>query len=102
MAKPGLLRKLDSSTRGDRGFSLTPELIERIFSEARPLGHHEDRGHLNLGFGFLYYALARTLRPRHVVVIGSGYGFSVACLALGLRDNRKGRLSFVDPSYSVL
>jgi hypothetical protein len=26
----------------------------------------------------------------------------VACLALGLKDNRAGSLSFVDPSYSVL
>jgi hypothetical protein len=36
------------------------------------------------------------------VVIGSGYGFSVVCLALGLKDNRSGRLTFVDPSYSLL
>ena len=35
-------------------------------------------------------------------MIGSGFGFSVVCLALGLRDNAKGRLTFVDPSYSVL
>jgi len=84
------------------GFSLTPELIDEIFRHARPLGHHEDREQLNLGFGFLYYSLVRTLRPKHALVIGSGYGFSVTCLALGLRDNDKGRLSFVDPSYSVV
>jgi predicted O-methyltransferase YrrM len=84
------------------GFSLTPELIQEIFRHARPLGHHEDGRSLNLGFGFLYYGLVRTLRPKHVAVIGSGYGFSVACLALGLRDNGKGQLSFVDPSYSIL
>jgi hypothetical protein len=42
------------------------------------------------------------LRPRHVVVIGSGFGFSVVCLALGLKDNGKGKLDFIDPSYSVL
>ena len=89
--------------RGERaGFSLTPELIEEIFRHARPLGHHEDRERLNLGFGFLYYALARTLRPKHALVIGSGFGFSVTCLALGLRDNDRGRLSFVDPSYSIV
>jgi hypothetical protein len=35
-------------------------------------------------------------------VIGSGYGFSVVCLALGLKDNGRGRLSFVDPAYSLL
>jgi predicted O-methyltransferase YrrM len=84
------------------GFSLSPDLLRSIFQHARPLGHHEDAAGLNLGFGFLYYGMARTLRPKHVVVIGSGFGFSVVCLALGLKDNARGRLSFVDPSYSVL
>ncbi len=87
---------------GQEGFSLAPGLIEDLFRHARPLGHHEDRERLNLGFGFIYYALARTLRPKHVLVIGSGFGFSVACFALALRDNGTGRLLFVDPSYSVL
>jgi hypothetical protein len=87
---------------GDKGFCLNPDLIRAILSHARPLGHNEAAEDLNLGFGFLYYALARALRPKHVVVIGSGFGFSVVCLALGLRDNAKGQLSFVDPSYSVL
>lgn len=84
------------------GFSLNADLIREIFAHAKPLGHHESAGELNLGFGFLYYSLARMLRPRHVVVIGSGFGFSVVCLALGMKDNGKGRLTFVDPSYSVL
>jgi Methyltransferase domain len=83
------------------GFSLNPEIIGAILQYAKPLGHHEAPDNLNLGFGFLYYALVRTLRPRHVVVIGSGFGFSVVCLALALQDNAKGQLSFVDPSYSV-
>ncbi len=84
------------------GFSLTPDLIRTILQHARPLGHNEVPGNLNLGFGFLYYGLVRSLRPQHVVVIGSGFGFSVACLALGLKDNGQGRLTFVDPSYSLL
>ena len=84
------------------GFSLSPESIGAIFRYATPLGHHESAGDLNLGFGFLSYARARVLRPRHVVVIGSGFGFSVVCLGLALKDNGKGRLSFIDPSYSVL
>lgn len=85
-----------------RGFSLCPHTIDDILRYARPLGHHEDRSELNLGFGFLYYGLVRTLRPSNVVVIGSGFGFSVVCLALGLRDNARGRLAFVDPSYSLI
>jgi len=85
-----------------QGFSLTTELIETIFKVAKPLGHNERPSNLNLGFGFIYYAVVRAIRPKHIVVIGSGYGFSVVCLALGLKDNGEGRLSFVDPSYSVL
>ena len=83
-------------------FSLNPPILGEILEHASPLGHHEDPSTLNLGFGFLYYGLARALRPRHVVVIGSGFGFSVVCLALGLKDNGRGTLTFVDPSYSVL
>jgi predicted O-methyltransferase YrrM len=85
----------------EAGFSLDATMLRAILEHARPLGHNEDPANLNLGFGFLYYGLVRSLRPRHVAVIGSGFGFSVACLALGLRDNGAGGLSFVDPSYSV-
>jgi predicted O-methyltransferase YrrM len=84
------------------GFSLSKDIIEDIFKHAKPLGHHEEFPNLNLGFGFIYYGLVRTLRPRHIAVIGSGFGFSVVCLALGLKDNGFGKLSFVDPSYSLL
>lgn len=83
-------------------FSLDADTIAAVLRHARPLGHHEDAQSLNLGFGFLYYGMVRTLRPRHVVVIGSGYGFSVVCLALGLKDNGFGALTFIDPSYSVI
>jgi hypothetical protein len=83
-------------------FSLNPPLLRNILDRAKPLGHNEDADNLNLGFGFVYYGLFRALRPRHVLVIGSGFGFGVVCLALGLRDNARGSRSFVDPSYSVL
>lgn len=86
---------------GPAEFSMHAKMLRDIFKHAKPLGHNEDARNLNLGFGFLYYGLVRALRPEHVVVIGSGFGFSVVCLALGLRDNNLGTLSFVDPSYSV-
>jgi hypothetical protein len=82
-------------------FSLSPALLSDVLYHAKPLGHNEQPDNLNLGFGFLYYGLVRALHPAHVLVIGSGFGFSVVCLALGLKDNAKGCLSFVDPSYSV-
>jgi predicted O-methyltransferase YrrM len=83
-------------------FSLSDNLLKDILRFAKPFGHREDSKSLNLGFGFMYYALVRSLRPKHTLVIGSGYGFSVVCFALGLKDNGKGSLTFVDPSYSLL
>jgi len=83
-------------------FSLSNTLLKDILHFAKPFGHREDDSNLNLGFGFLYYALVRALRPKHILVIGSGYGFSVVCFALGLKDNGAGTLTFVDPSYSLL
>jgi predicted O-methyltransferase YrrM len=93
---------LDKLAESAASFSLDTGRLEDILRHAKPLGHHEDAETLNLGFGFLYYGLARALRPRHVVIIGSGYGFSVVCFALGAKDNGFGDASFVDPSYSVL
>lgn len=83
-------------------FSLNTIVLQDILHHAKPLGHNEQRGNLNLGFGFIYYGVVRALRPRHTVVIGSGYGFSVVCLALGMKDNNIGKLTFVDPSYSLI
>lgn len=83
-------------------FSLNSEILTTILDQAKPLGHNEKRKNLNLGFGFLYYGLVRALRPNHVLVIGSGYGFSVVCLALGVKDNGEGEVTFVDPSFSLL
>ena len=55
----------------------------------------------NLGYGQLYYALTRLLRPRTVLVIGSGYGFTPGVIALALKhDGGRGRVLFVDPGYS--
>ena len=65
------------------------------------MGHNEKPHNLNLGFGFLYYGVVRAIRPKHTLVIGSGYGFSVVCLALGIKDNGCGQLTFVDPSYYI-
>jgi len=83
-------------------FSLNANLLKDILRYAKPLGHNQKPQNLNLGFGFIYYGVARALRPKHTLVIGSGYGFSVVCLALAMRDNGAGAVTFVDPSYSLL
>lgn len=54
----------------------------------------------NLGYGNLYYALVRTLRPKHILIIGSGYGFSPAIMGRAVADNGFGMVTFVDPSMS--
>jgi predicted O-methyltransferase YrrM len=83
-------------------FSLSDHLLKDILQFAKPFGHNEKAQSLNLGFGFIYYGVTRGIRPKHTLVIGSGYGFSVVCLALGLKDNNSGLLTFVDPAYSLL
>ncbi|MEM5786333.1 MAG: class I SAM-dependent methyltransferase [Syntrophobacteraceae bacterium] len=83
-------------------FSLNTVLLKEILERAKPMGHNEKPENLNLGFGFLYYGLTRALRPKHLLVIGSGFGFSVVCFALGLKDNGGGMCTFVDPSYSLI
>lgn len=97
-----MLKEPISSPYSHGSFSLDPSLIEQVFRHAKPFGHNERRENLNLGFGFIYYGVTRALMPKHVLVIGSGYGFSVVCLGLALKDNNVGFVSFVDPSYSLL
>lgn len=65
------------------------------------MGHGQRRADLNLGFGWLYYALGRMLRPRHAVVIGSWRGFTPAVIGKALLDNGEGgEVLFVDPSLA--
>jgi hypothetical protein len=77
---PWRIKNLAQTAKKGRGmefFSLSDTLLKDLLHFAKPFGHREDARSLNLGFGFLYYALVRALRPKHTLVIGSGYGFSV-------------------------
>ncbi len=63
------------------------------------MGHGQRVEDLNLGLGWLYYALARVLRPARVVVIGSFRGFVPLVLGKALVDNTEGgSVDFIDPS----
>lgn len=86
----------------DRTFcSLSDDKIAKIFSVLHPGCQAESIADLNLGFGFAYYAFARILRPKLVVVFGSMVGFSPVCFALGVKDNANdGRVVLVDAGYS--
>lgn len=51
-----------------------------------------------LGYGQIYYAIARFLQPRTALVIGSGYGFAPGAVALAMKHaGGSRRLLFVDP-----
>ena len=51
------------------------------------------------GWGWLYYGLARVVRPARAVCIGSWRGFVPIVLGQALKDNGEGgRITFIDPS----
>jgi predicted O-methyltransferase YrrM len=74
--------------------------IAQLFTDPQMLrmGHGQRLADLNLGLGWLYYALGRIVRPTTVVVIGSYRGFAPLIFARALVDNGEGgRLHFIDP-----
>ena len=48
------------------------------------------------GYGFLFYALARVLRPETCVELGVYRGFSLLATAAALRDNGRGSIEGLD------
>lgn len=75
--------------------------IAKLFeqSDLLRMGHGQRAEDLNLGLGWLYYALARVVRPRHAVVIGSHRGYVPLVIARALQDNLEpGEVTFIDPS----
>ena len=77
------------------------EWIEKIFQhpDLLRMGHGQRHEDANLGLGWIYYGLARTLRPTSVVVIGSWRGFVPLVLGKALADNLEGgEVIFIDPS----
>jgi predicted O-methyltransferase YrrM len=62
---------------------------------------HEHNCAGSLGYGWVHYGLIRAMRPERVLAIGSRHGFIPACMAAALKDNRHGRMDFVDANYNV-
>ncbi|MEA2929176.1 MAG: hypothetical protein QOG38_1604, partial [Hyphomicrobiales bacterium] len=66
--------------------------------DATWLGSQRER--LNdLGFGWLYFALARAGEAQRVLVQGTGRGFSAACMALAIEHRPGSMLTILDPGY---
>lgn len=75
--------------------------IARMFLDRglRGQGHAQRVEDRNLGLGWIYYGLARLLRPRNVVVIGSFRGFTPLVLGRAASENLEvGTVWFIDPS----
>jgi hypothetical protein len=99
--------------------TLDDSFVADVLACALPSFQLSSKSNENLGFGYVYYGLARALRPRRVVVVGSKGGFAPLCFAKAMLDNGGSRiaeihcdeialreqrdlgvLDFVDPSYS--
>lgn len=79
------------------------EWIARLFTnpEMLRMGHCQRAEDRNLGMGWIYYALARLIRPARVVVIGSYRGFTPLVFGKAVADNGgDGRVWFIDPSLA--
>ena len=75
--------------------------IARLFEKPgfAAMGHAQSVPDANLGLGWIYYGLARVIRPKTVVVIGSYRGFVPLVFGKALSDNLDGgKVVFIDPS----
>ncbi len=63
--------------------------------------HNQDNKSGNLGYGWIHYALIRNFRPKRILCIGSKYGFVPAICAVGCRDNKFGKVDFVDAAMDM-
>ena len=79
------------------------EWIAKLFEDPDlvRMGHLQRVEDANLGLGWLYYALARIVRPKTAVVIGSYRGFVPMVIGRALSENvEKGEVVFIDPSLA--
>lgn len=74
------------------------EFVDKAVAFAEPLS--QNTSPFNLGFGWIYYGLARNLAPDVAIVIGSARGFAPLCVARALQDIGRGEVIFIDPGYT--
>lgn len=89
---------------------ITPEIVKTLindFSQGAMIDYNPDtengcqrESFSDLGYGWVYFALARALDARSALIIGSGRGFSVACIGLALDGKAASEVTLVDPGYT--
>ena len=75
--------------------------IENLLADPAMLqmGHGQRAEDANLGLGWIYYGLVRSLRAQRAVVIGSWRGFVPLIIGKAMQDNLEGgNVVFIDPS----
>ena len=63
--------------------------------------HNQEKKTGNLGYGWIHYALIRNFKPKNVLCIGSRYGFVPTVCAIACRDNKFGKVDFVDAGMDM-
>jgi predicted O-methyltransferase YrrM len=76
--------------------NLNDDVVSRILERTMPSFQLTSARESNLGLGYIYYGLARSMRPKKTVVIGSKAGFAPLCFARAIADNDGSRISHID------
>lgn len=80
-----------------------PGLIElmREKPDLWKMGHGQNLATADIGLGWFYYGLTRSMQPSCAVVIGSWRGFVPMLIGQAMQDaGNHGSLIFIDPSYA--
>jgi len=77
------------------------KIVKKLINHYGGVGtwHNLSLKESNLGYGFFHYSLIGIIKPRRILVIGSKYGFIPAIMALACKDNKRGKVDFVDAGY---
>lgn len=69
--------------------------------QADERGHQANTNKADLGYGWLHYGLIRQQQPKHLLCVGSRYGFIPAVMAQACKDSGVGKVDFVDAGYGT-
>ncbi|MEI8345428.1 MAG: class I SAM-dependent methyltransferase, partial [Candidatus Omnitrophota bacterium] len=89
---------------------ITPEIIQTLINDfshgagtdynpCSQMGSQRE-SFADLGYGWVYFAMARAFDARSALVIGSGRGYSAACIGLALDAKEDSQIVLVDPGYT--
>lgn len=63
------------------------------------MGHNASYNKAFIGLGLIHYSIIRNARPKNILCIGSRKGFIPATMAMACKENKYGKVDFVDAGY---